>query len=272
MLVKSSLFFVFLILIEKSSQLSIECVFSHVTFVNRLYTCTTRAVWDFDEPEIRFINGTHENLATNNDVKGLLLLTSSLKYFPPNIYEFFPQIEGIQVGVNKIEELSSKYLQKHFNLTYFGMIKSQITSLPGDLFSSNPKMTFIQFHQNLLLESVGENFLGNLDYLQLADFSQNLCINSSAVDPIGIERIKKELLIQCPPSTTTTTTTTTEISSTTESGSCTCLNEIENLQNTITSLKTSIYQNTEQINELERIVRELTSEDSINHKNRIGNY
>lgn len=259
----NSLLLIFSIFIKNSFELSFECEFSEIItwgITGNKYTCIPLNVWGFDESEITFINGTHQADKKDKDVKGLLIpnFVEKLEKFPRNIHEFFPKLEAVQVESNNISEITSADLQNYDKLENFGLLSSQITSLPGDLFNFNSKLIKVAIFANHLLSHVGENILGNLKHLKGANFLQNKCINSLATTPESIQTLKEELVTKCPPLTTTTSQPPTTTQPDNDQCPLACSNEMEKLQQTIESLEDLVHQNTEKILELEKRILEIT--------------
>jgi hypothetical protein len=205
--------------VRNSIGLSIECGFGGFPWniVGSLYTCYANEMWDFDEPNIKFINEKHQIGMNSNDVKAIKFAesdTEGLRNIPDNIHTFFPNIQVIAVfAKNNITEISSENLRNYKNLTNFDLGLSKITSIPGDFFKHNPKLNVVDFYNNYNLEHVGENLLGNLSKLRLADFRSNKCISFYAESPGSIETLNEMLLQKCPPSETMTTSTSTTTTS-----------------------------------------------------------
>lgn len=252
--------------------LSIECEFRSAGWgeAGSLYTCASRKVWHLNVSNITFINGTHQHNMNNNDVMGLWFVEGNIEnmnHFPSNIIEVFPNFRAIQIRIlNNISEISSNELMNLSEMQYFGLWRSSIQSIPSDLFRFNSKLKRIEFYFNNQLISIGANLLGNLSELQSIFFKYNYCISESSDDFDEIQRINSELHILCPSEdevqTTSTTASppattiwTTSISSTTppEMNYCpkSCLEENQELRKTIEN-------HAERIEELEKLVREIT--------------
>lgn len=135
-----------IILVNKSFELSLECYFvDYIWDLGPLYTCKPLKIWDFDEPNIKLINGTesHYDDRNNSDVRAIHFDEDtiegndmkSMTKIPENFHEFFPEIEIISFnGKNKIQYISSSNLQNYKELRSFIIYWSKIKSIPSDFF------------------------------------------------------------------------------------------------------------------------------------------
>jgi hypothetical protein len=212
------LFFIFFV--NETVALSFECIYSNSTWdlVGTLYSCLPSKVWDFNEPKIKFVNGSHTNGRNHSNVNGLVFRGThfqELKYFPEDILSHFPNNLQVRIdGDNDISKISSSNLQTLQNLTFFGFGKSKITSIPSDFFKFNPKLRVIEFFSNNFLSQIGENLLGNLTQLQVVRFKSNRCLNVTASTSQEIRQLNQYLHIQCPPNSVSSTTISTTKQST----------------------------------------------------------
>lgn len=221
--------------------MKIECEFENYPFyvIGSHYSCVASQIWDLEEQKLNFVNGSHHNDKTNVDVNGIYFdSTDELKYFPTNINVHFPRIKAIYIkSRNHIRKLSSSDLRPLVELEYFGLTRSQIKLIHGDLFTFNRKLKRIIFFQNDFLNNVGENILENLNDLKQVHFGTNKCINyQDAVTPEDIQKLSIELRTRCP---------------SLDECPSECLTKINNLQKTIDKLKISIKEISGKIEDLE---------------------
>lgn len=200
-LFKTLLIFLF---VNKSTQLSIECRFettTHFYSINSLYSCEIEKIWNTEVPEIQFLNGTPQNGMNKNDVQQFVLAGGSsgtLKYFPTNLVDFFPNLISILIITsNDIAVISSEDLKPFDNLEAIAIQKSQITSIPSDLFKFNPKLKFVHISHNSQLSSIGKDLLTGLTSLTGTHFQHNKCISETAYSSDTILSLKDKFAIDC---------------------------------------------------------------------------
>lgn len=200
--------FLLFLLVKKSIELSFECHYENFNLYGFgiVYFCTTSIrVWDLDDENINYINGTHMPGKNNLNVQGITFVSPSagnelkMDYVPKNILSFFPNLNLLEIYVFNGSKLSSNDLKPYPNLEHLAIQYSLISTISGDLFQNTPKMKVISFWNNAKLSHVGENLLGNLQHLEGVWFVSNKCINIQATDPTQIAQLKQNLLTNCPP-------------------------------------------------------------------------
>lgn len=204
MLLKFVQILIFFMLVSKSFELRIECLYG-INFKG-LYSCFVERLWDVEEPKLTHVNGTHADGMNNEEVKILSISffhlknyeNGKLKHFPRDIQLFFPKTEVIYISIdNDIAELSSTYLESLTELKEFTIESSKIQSIPGDLFKNNQKLKIIIFTHNQLLTRVGESLFENLEQLSVVQFNNNKCNIEFIDDPENIQLSKNKFTLKC---------------------------------------------------------------------------
>lgn len=218
--INSKIFVIFLLFSKSVRCLIIECRFSNVIWTGeQLYSCWTQSLTDLDDPRIQRITGTHIAGKTNQDVEAIFRL-EEMKYFPPNLLEYFGNLKAISWWNSTFTTISSSDLMNFKNLKHLYIPYNKfISSLPADLFKHNTNLEFVQFKGLPNLQHIVENLLGNLTKLAYADFSKNGCIDELAQGLGNVKALNFRLRDLCPP----------EI----ETCPSTCLSEIKDMRNLI---------------------------------------
>lgn len=199
MLLKLKQIFVIFLFLKNSHQITIECEFRYEywNYIGGLQTCDVRHFTNMGEPTIRFKN------VARHDIKGINFwspLDTNVTIFPRNLLDVFPNLIAIFIYKDSTSKISSVDLEAYKDLEWFGITGSSITYLPGDLFKFNTKLKYVQIWANGQLENVGENLLGNLKHLKIANFAWNKCMTEDfkADTPEKINELKKALKTKCP--------------------------------------------------------------------------
>jgi hypothetical protein len=197
--------FLLFFLVKESIEVSFECEFRNENWsVGTIYTCYAHeSFWNLNEPQIKFINGTHEKGKINRDVEALWIQPQNENHylvdFPQKIHNYFPNLKAIVIWHSKIFKISSNDLQHFPDLEDFTFGFSEIISIPGDLFKFNKKLKVVYFGGNQELTHVGNGLLKDLKDLKYARFHDNKCISMNAYTPEKIEELKEKLIEECPP-------------------------------------------------------------------------
>lgn len=201
-----SIVIAFAIFASFASGKILECNYSVVTWplVGSIYSCRARIIDNGNTNSIDEIRGNHLAGLTNANVEGFFLTEQNLGGVPRNLATFFQNLRAVDFSNAQISALATVDLSPIVKLAFFRVFNNRLTSIEGNLFASNLQLQYIDFGGNLL-QSVGENLLGNLNSLTGADFSRNPCINTQAFTPPAIANLNQELPIRCPPSSPTTT-------------------------------------------------------------------
>lgn len=267
-------------------SLSINCLFQTYSWNNLLGTYYCCEVKNITNSEINSVNvteitGQHQSGRDNNDVRFIFFngWTSEINqtFIPRGLQFFFPNTVMIIFWRAGISELFADDLVNFPKLIHFELERGPILSIPANFFERNLKLERVKMYAINSLRHVGENLLGNLKNLTIADFRFSGCVREIAEGQYEIHELNQRLHILCPPlettttttsipsSTTTTTTTTsipsstttakitTTVESSTENEECpnSCSTKIEALEEDIEEYKKRLI-------ELEKVVRELT--------------
>lgn len=96
---------------------------------------------------------------------------------------FFPNLKGISIINSNLLTLEAKDLKPFRGLLHLRLLANSLTTLKGDLFKLTLSLRYIDFQRNLI-QRVGYGLLKDLQpVVEVADFSNNICINSCASLP-----------------------------------------------------------------------------------------
>lgn len=202
---KSTIVFAFVFVTVASGRI-LQCNYSSTTWplLGAVYNCRANVI-EGNTNLIEEIIGDHLNERSNEDVQGLQCTEQVLSTIPQNLASFFPNLRAVDFSNAQILTLVAADVSQLTNLAFFRVFNNRLTSIEGNLLSSNLHLQYVDFGRNLL-ETVGENLLGNLNALSAADFSGNTCIDMQVSSPAGIANLNKQLPLRCPPTAPTTTT------------------------------------------------------------------
>lgn len=183
---------------NKSLQLDFECSFVLSTGSN-LY-CEAYKTWNEQVSAVKFVNGTHYEGDTNEQVNSVSFTKAHrLNHFPRNLREFFPNLIAIYIYDCNISKMLPSDLKAYSELEVLYIKGSPISSIPGDLFKYNNKLMRICIDFNHHLQHVGLNLIENLKNLEYVSFFSNECINFIADTPEKISDLSEKLAESCPP-------------------------------------------------------------------------
>jgi hypothetical protein len=192
---------ILLIFMSSCNSLIIECFYSTDVrqAVGLTYHCSSITFdWEISyEKRIEKVYGTHENGKSNEDVESFGYGDAKLSFIPTNLACFFPNLRAMFI-YSPLLQISASDLKPFPNLVYFDVQRTLFTNLDGDLFKHTRKLKMIICTIGKL-ENVGENILDGLNDLYWVNFMTNPCINLWANTQTGIQNVKQQLLVGCPP-------------------------------------------------------------------------
>ncbi|KAL7027054.1 hypothetical protein ACKWTF_005282 [Chironomus riparius] len=141
--------------------------------------------------------GVHAFEKENKDVKIVQISNQNLLKMPRELELFFPNIEGFFINFCNLSSINKEDLQPYKKLKYFSVRNNLFTRIEGNLFQFSPKLQFVSFGYNKIGE-IGNLLLDKLNYLQIASFIKNKCIDRIAInDTSAIGQIKKNFVEKC---------------------------------------------------------------------------
>lgn len=244
--------------------ITIQCRFSvtNANYISGLvYYCDAFILNPHNPTVIDYVTGIHEDGKTDANVEVLSLQSRDLKFFPENLADIFPNLRSMNFINSNIASLTAENLRPFPELLTLYIWSNKLVSLDGDLFSHNLKLRRIDFDNNLL-QHVGYNLLTYLTWLEVADFSNNPCIDVYARST-EIRSLNALLPVRCPPLPVATTLqpimTTTETPIKDCQLRCSLNDEIDNLKNENVELRNEVAELRDQIGEIQKQVREINA-------------
>jgi hypothetical protein len=184
-------------------SLQIECRYFFYNWegIGSIYTCQTNNVWDFDEPDIEFVNGTHLYGKYNDDVQGVWFLNGNsgrITVFPKNIEKFFPSTWALSFDRTNLFEITSIDLYPFPNLKIFVSFHNLFWLIPEDLFQFNQKLVRIYINHSSRLQRIGKDLFKNLPRLNYVELLNNRCIARQASGIQNVQSLSERLHESCP--------------------------------------------------------------------------
>lgn len=181
-----------------ASATSLNCTFNILipVAVGEIYHCNGKRIGTGNDEILVSVNGIHLPGKRNGDVKGLTVSNNLLAFIPVNIDEFFPNILYLDFSLNQISFVNSSHLIPFPNLIRLNLNSNKMVQLESKLFSGSRSIKFINLSNNHI-RHVGHDFIlpGSGEVL----FSNNPCIDKSAVNAEQIVALRFSLLLLCPP-------------------------------------------------------------------------
>lgn len=175
---------------DKAKAMEIVCEYSKgkCTLYHGQYTCVVTGA-SITKPNTRILafHGIHLPGKSGRDVEALKFVDSVLDYFPRGLHRVFPNLKAVFTTKCSITKISRRDLKGLENLTGFGIVSGQLTSLPNDLFLDMSKLKHISFCDNNIGQLSSQLFTPAMrSELNYAAFSQNANIDA-IFDPENAE-------------------------------------------------------------------------------------
>lgn len=191
------LFLIFLV-IAKVSGIFIKCEFKIINFYGPLYTCNINSIEFADNStHITGYSGIHLEGYSSEDVGMIYASSLNITKLPKGFLKFFPNFISFYIIYSEIDVFNGDELVEYPNLEYWEFKASNLERIPGNFFSSTPKIKFIDFSTNKI-KHVGESLLNNLNILQQFYFFNNVCASLQASNPSQFPALIEALRVQCP--------------------------------------------------------------------------
>lgn len=194
---KFSCILIKILFIKCACSVTVDCEFKKLASD---YECNVKSleITSKEDRTITEVLGSHLDGKSNDDVT--LFQSSrnskSIKYFPKNLKEFFPNLNAIIIMHGKLEEINSDDLKPFGDkLKFLSLEMNSIKILPSGLFDSNPNLEEIQLSMNEISLVENEVF-DNLEKLNALDFHWNKCALHYGWTNMRAEVLKLIKLIQ----------------------------------------------------------------------------
>jgi hypothetical protein len=130
------------------------------------------------------------------DIKLLLIDEQVMKFFPSNLHEFFPNLQGLIIDSSQLSAIGRDDLRNFPNLKMLFIGNNKIDELRDDLFEDNPSLEWITFLNNFT-KRIGSGVLSALGKLEYANFMRNSCVSYKATGAAEIEKLKHFIKRDC---------------------------------------------------------------------------
>lgn len=127
--------------------MEITCTFE--TLDDQYMCCVQKAVIT-QKCGVKSFKGKHTPGKSNGDVEFLSFEDSIVHYLPSGLYNFFPNLEELEVQNCGLKEITSEELFGLENLKSLWLYENKLTSLPDNLFVHTKKITRFSVRENRL--------------------------------------------------------------------------------------------------------------------------
>lgn len=177
-----------------SSGFNLNCVFNNQSWSFHK-TCVVENIFIMDSSQTVTSINEHTQV-DHDDVKGLLIESQTVKFFPRGVEKFFPNLEDISIYFSKLQSIKKADLKPFKNLQALRLFNNDLEELDGDLFEFNRQLRIIDFDHNKL-KSIGSELLTELKKLEQAHFRHNVCIHKGAKSSSQVLRLMADLSRRC---------------------------------------------------------------------------
>lgn len=160
------------------------------------YECYLNILSDTTSEYFELEGENHVINKTNNDVIILVLNLQSLKFFPKNISNVFPNLKSLDFSANDITVLTNSHLSSLPHLKQLYLRHNHISQLENNLFDGLPVLQFVDLDDNNI------NFIGSNIYMPpnaVLLVYNNECVNTSLWSYDDKMDVSSDLQILCPP-------------------------------------------------------------------------
>lgn len=194
--------FSLLLFLPFSNAIIIDCTYSVTTLwtVNNIYVCSARIVVIGDLQNVTDVSQNHLTGRSNEDVRGIVIQSQTLRFAPRNLEQFFPNLEAFDILRSQIEEITREDLVNFPNLRQLHLDGNNIQQIDQNLLEGNPLMAAISFSNNPI-RHVDYKAFDALDELTTLAFQSTSCTNMAyTFNRGGVLHLMFMLLVNCPPS------------------------------------------------------------------------
>jgi len=131
-----------------------------------------------ESAQIGGINGTHQDLRTNDDVLGFHADDKTIQVFPKGLDNFFKNLKVIFIWFGELKEIHQSDLKVFPNLVYFNLGSNRIEVIEEGLFDFNPNLEFVEFYEIRIIH-IDPNVFDHLNKLRYFLFSNVLCVRQN---------------------------------------------------------------------------------------------
>lgn len=190
-----------MILSSLSSTKIIHCLYEvvHYDASGTMYRCEVSNVVNITSPEtavIESVNGTHNFLKHDNDVKAFKANSKSITYFPRQLQKFFKNLKAITIWHGRIREICQLDIKMFPELVEFNLHENDIVALPRDLFDFNPKMKYISFSDNKIVY-IEDGIFDKLPNVRFLYLNKNICIQMDGENSNDVKEVIKKIKPLC---------------------------------------------------------------------------
>ncbi|KAL7013009.1 hypothetical protein ACKWTF_015148 [Chironomus riparius] len=211
------IFCLFLSFIHISTSTDINCSFEYYSFtvIGNTYHCDIRYDPNIISEETAVVNsaiGTHESYRSDYDVTGIYSSSKKIEVFPRGLEKIFKNLKLIAIYYGRLTEVHQADLKPFTKLVYLSLANNDIKIIEEGLFDFNPKLAFISFAENKILQ-IHSTVFNNLKELRHLILEGNACTNRRADSSVfQVKYIIGEFTAKCQytGSTAAAQTTTTE--------------------------------------------------------------
>lgn len=174
---------------------AVECSFGFTTlsFIGNLYFCDV--VNSNLEIEFHFSFGEHLEGKFDSDVNAFVLKNSQLVTFPVDLQEIFTNLKGIEITNSPLVELPENSFDNLTDLISIDLSNNKIYQIFPGTFKNNFKLISMDFSNNNLAFIASDIFDNKI--LRKVDFSENKCIDETAIIDHEIQDLKEEIENLC---------------------------------------------------------------------------
>lgn len=164
----------------------------------KLYTCKVKnfAVTT-DDVTVTEVSQNHWSGKSNSHVEVFYVESLIFNYLPKNIEQFFPNLKGIAILRSTFKTIRREDIAPFQQLWFFYIGANEITEVEGNLFESNPDITYLSFSSNPIV-SIGFNLLEPLKKPVEIHFSAMKCL-SKFTRTGQVQEMALALAVYCPP-------------------------------------------------------------------------
>lgn len=183
-----------------NANVFIDCnyEFFKLKTLSETYACEPKVLKTGDTRNVIGVTNNHKPNRGNDDVNYFRMSDQPIGFIPSGIETYFQNLVGLRFHGCEIKEISKEDLQPFPELKLLSLSSNLLTLLKSDLFAYTPDLKWIFLESNFIVH-VGPALLNSLKYLEIANFSSNICIDENAQNSYDLLRMKLKFETNCSP-------------------------------------------------------------------------
>ncbi|KAG5675184.1 hypothetical protein PVAND_005109 [Polypedilum vanderplanki] len=121
---------------------------------------------------------------------------NEIQELPKDVFYELPRLRELYLNENKIKTLNRDLFINNPNLNIIYIYRNEIEVLENDLFRANPNLEQLHIDYNKI-RKVGYQFFHKIPFLEIANFLNNVCVNSHYPNNMSYDKLRAFIRRNC---------------------------------------------------------------------------